>query len=235
MKILYRIILTICFFIFMSSSLEAQTQRKRFTSDIHFGLNFAEMDIEGANMYKQPKLGVSLGANFNYKILHNIQLQTGFYVTKKGLKQHIETDNVDGSNDVGIRYIGDTVKNIAASYIQVPLCIGYEVYLTKKFAFNINAGGYLAYGFKGHYKIEGYAKEMRGDEVTASYPLYYVEGESFALQRFNRFDYGAIASVGFIYDIYTLNFNYEHGLHNVTDDGRVLKNRNISILLGFRF
>lgn len=224
-------------FLLINVSFEAlgQTQRKRFTSDIHLGLNFAQMDIEGANMYKEIKLGVQVGANFNYKIYDNIQVQTGIFVTKRGLKQHI--DRLDTSNtaaEVVVR--GDSTFHTAASYIQVPFCIGYEVYLNSHFAINFNAGLYVAYGFKGQHRERGYEETIKNGKIEGTViTLPYTETNTFDFKRWNRFDYGGIAKVGFIYDIYTINCGYEYGLHNVSDEGRNLKNRNLFVSLGFRF
>ncbi|MDR1881606.1 MAG: PorT family protein [Prevotella sp.] len=217
-----------------SSTANAQTIRKRFTSDLLFGFNLASMDIKGANMYKEPKVGFAIGANINYKILHNIQLQSGLYVTKRGLRQHIERSRYDSGVDV--EYYGDTLRNTAADYLQVPLCLGYEVYLSKKVAVNLNAGGYVAYGFKGKNRGEAYATTIKnGVEQSTAITIPSYEEETFALKKWNRLDYGVLGRFGLIYDIYTVNVTYEYGLYNVADDGRDLRNRTVSVTLGFRF
>ena len=234
MKTVSRIFLLVGLLVLVSSIANAQTIRKRLTTDLLFGFNFATMDIKGGNMYKEPKVGFTIGANVNFKILHNIQLQSGLYVTKKGLRQHIQRSEYNTAMDV--EYYGDTLRNTAANYLQVPLCLGYEVYLTKHFAVNFNAGGYVAYGFKGKNRGEAYATTIKdgvvqGTQITI--PSY--EEETFALRKWNRWDYGVLGRVGLIYDIWTINLTYEYGFHNVADDGRELKNRNMSVALGFRF
>ncbi|NDV78800.1 outer membrane beta-barrel protein [Dysgonomonas sp. 511] len=233
MKTLLRILILSGLLLLSINGLYAQRVKKKFTTDFHMGLNFAEMDIQGANKYKEPKLGMFLGANLNFKILGNVQIQTGFWVTKRGLKQHIEEKRVDnGTNTV---YMGDTIRETAASYLQVPLCLGYEVFLTKKFAVNFNVGGYLAYGFKGNHHEEGIQTVVQ-DGVEMPQTLTVFDRETFGLSYWNRWDYGAIAKVGFVYDIYTVNFSYEHGFYNVSGDpNQPLKNRNKSVSVGFRF
>ena len=233
MKIIFKIFLISCLFICISTQTNAQNARKRLTSDIHIGLNFAEMDIKGANMYKEPKLGMHIGWNINYKIYQNIQIQTGFYVTKRGLKQHIQETSVNEGAEVV--YYGDTLKHTTANYMQIPLSLGYELYLTKKFAFNVNAGMYIAYGYKGTHKEEGFLETRRGNNEIIVETIPSIERDTFGLRKWNRWDYGAILSFGLIYDIYTINFNYEYGFYNISDEGRNLKNRNPSISLGFRF
>lgn len=235
MRTFFKIFLLTLLLIYASSEVVGQTQKNRFTSDIHVGFNFAQMDIEGANMYKEIKLGMQVGVNFNYKIYDNIQVQTGIFVTKKGLKQHI--DRLDLSStaaEVVIR--GDSIFNTTADYLQVPLCIGYEVYLNSRLAININAGLYVAYGFKGKHTQQGYEETIRNGIITASViTLPYAETNTFEFKRWKRFDYGGIAKIGLVYDIYTINCGYEYGLQNVSDEGRNLKNRNIFVSLGFRF
>lgn len=234
MKIFFKILLLFCLFSCFFIDAQAQYVKKKLTSDIHVGINLSEMDMGGdQNQYNKLKPGAVVGVNVNYKIIGNIQVQTGFYVSKKGLKQEIHSEVTTPLKDL---YIQDTVRTTVANYIQIPLALGYEVYLTKNFAFNINVGLYGAYGFKGNY-------EYKYSQATVPYgghiiyePLQTATGETFNINRWRRWDYGLIGSVGFIYDIYTINLNYERGFNNVTTENwSSLKNKNISILLGLRF
>lgn len=234
MKTVFKISLLLCLLISSIAVVNAQFTRKKFTSDIHVGLNLSEMhNTNGFNENNKLKPGAVIGVNFNYKIIQNIQIQTGFYVSKKGLKQENHTVEETPMMD---KFVLDTVQSTVANYIQVPLCIGYEVYLTKQFAFNINAGLYGAYGFKGRYEHK-YSKTLIDyDGIVTREPLVVHEGETFDVDRWRRWDYGLMASVGFVYDIFTLNFNYEYGLNDVSvARWETLKNRNMSVLLGIRF
>lgn len=234
MKTYFKILFLFCSLFCFISGLDAQIQRKKFTSDVHFGINLSEMDVnDGQNGANKLKPGAVVGVNFNFKLIQNIQLQTGFYVSKKGLKQESHREEIDELLDTRIT---DTVKTTVANYLQVPLCLGYEIYLTKKFAFNINGGLYGAYGFKGKYehKYSKTVKDYDGNVIVE--PLQVSEGETFDVNKYKRLDYGLIGSVGFIYDIFTINFNYEYGLNNVSAlQWEQHKNRNMSILLGIRF
>ncbi len=225
MRTIINVLLLGCLFFFAVEEANGQTARKRFTSDFFVGLNFASVDIKDGNMDKVPKLGVLVGGNINYKIFHNIQIQTGFYITKKGLAQDVKRNETDQITNEPI--ITDLSRRTAASYFQVPLCLGLEVYLSKSFAFNINAGGYAAYGFKGRYYQEG---------IVENVLVVKEERETFGLEKWKRLDYGLTAKVGFIYDIYNVNLGYEYGLNNISDNiASILKNRTISLSLGFRF
>ncbi|MFV0417667.1 MAG: porin family protein [Dysgonomonas sp.] len=235
MKTVFKSLILVYLLISTVFQIQAQSDRKRFTSDFHVGLNFANMDISrgGNNDFNEPKLGATLGMNFNYKIFHNIQIQSGFFVTKKGLKQSIHKEVIEPLNDITVT---DTLNHTVANYMQVPLCLGYEVYFTDKFGFNLNAGGYIAYGYKGTYENKYYMETIFADNTVISNPLEIVNGQTFDLNKWKRWDYGFIGSVGFIYDIFMLNFNYEHGLHDLSSTNTVsMKNRTLSVSLGFRF
>ncbi len=232
MNTLLKILISTCILIVISSGAELKAQKRRITSDFLFGFNFAEMDIKNGNMYKEPKIGFLIGANVNFKLINDFQVQTGFFVTKKGLRQDIET--VENDEAAGQRTVYHTMRNTAANYIQVPLGIGYEVYLTRSFALNINAGGYAAYGFKGDHRTEEYTVVWL-DNVEYPSAITETETDTFSKRMWKRFDYGAYARVGAIYDIFTINLTYEYGLYNVSNEGSIMKNRNLAVALGFRF
>lgn len=239
MKIAIKITLLICILLSGIISVNAQKYpKKRFTADIRMGMNITEMDIEGANMDKQPKFGMHFGGNFNYKIVGNFQVQTGFYVTKKGLKQH---SKVTSDPSIGGSYtVTETWYEATGNYIQMPFNVGYELYFTKKMAFNINGGVYVAYGYgnrgKTIYRDQRLSYDKDGQVTGTEYINEPYEVDTFNPQRWKRPDYGLNGSIGFIYDIYTINFNYERGLHNVTNESnKDLKHRIYSISLGFRF
>ena len=100
MKTILKIFLLISLFVCSIGTINAQYPKKRITSDIHVGLNLAGMDIKNENTYKQAKVGVHIGFNVNYKFWSNMQLQTGLFVTKKGLKRHIHT--VEKNGDISV-------------------------------------------------------------------------------------------------------------------------------------
>lgn len=232
MKTILKIFLLISLFVCSIGTINAQYPKKRITSDIHVGLNLAGMDIKNENTYKQAKVGVHIGFNVNYKFWSNVQLQTGLFVTKKGLKRHIHT--VEKNGDISVTTY-DGYYNATGNYIQMPFNLGYELYFTKSWAFNINGGLYAAYGYKGTGTTSSVTviSDNIGKPVVTTVPE--VEFESFTPDRWRRFDYGLNAKVGLVYDIYTINIGYEYGLYNIAYTGPELKNRNFFVSFGFRF
>jgi len=212
----------------------AQYPKKRLAADFRMGLNFPQMN--GTDGDHDFKIGFNIGTNVNYKIIGNFQVQTGLLVTKKGYKSSskVTVENITGTVSVTEKWYEAT-----ANYIQMPFNIGYELYFTKNMAFNINGGLYVAYGYgnKGRIKYRGRLTTYKPnvDPVTNELEGAYEE-YTFSDTRWKRPDYGLNGSVGFIYDIYTINIGYEHGLNNVTrSEVNPLKHRVYSLSLGFRF
>ena len=202
------------------------------------------MDIAGGNKYKVPRIGFHFGGSLSYRLFSNVYMQGGFYLTKKGLKQH-NTERVIGDESIG-EYIENDVETILdVNYMQVPVMLGFEIPLSRSVSINLYGGLYGGYAFK------GYIVPRRGTITywTAGIPetVTYDDDDIdiFDSRRIKRFDYGAIGSVGIVWDIYSLSFNYEHGLYDIADVNSfkneqtglktALKNRSMSVALGFRF
>ncbi|MDR1091947.1 MAG: PorT family protein [Prevotella sp.] len=212
----------------------AQYPKKRMTADFRMGMNYPQMS--GTRGSEQFKMGLHIGGNVNYKIIGNFQVQTGFYVTKKGYKTYQREVHESENNVVRV---DEGWYEATGNYIQMPFNIGYELYVTQRIAFNINGGVYAAYGYgnKGKTKYKGLITTYKPNEYPVyAYPNDQFEELTFSDTRWKRSDYGLNGSIGFIYDIYTINFNYEHGLCNVTQERlQGLKHRVYSVSLGFRF
>lgn len=228
----------------------AQHPKKRLTADFRMGVNYVTMSgRESAppnngdpgdytsDAGAQFKIGMHVGGNVNYKLIGNFQMQIGFYVTKKGYKNYVWDQTKSTSSGVSI--LNERWYEATANYIQMPFNVGYEWYFNKDMAFNINGGVYVAYGYgnKGRIKYHGRSTTMDSDgQVTVNDLSGAYEEHTFSDTRWRRPDYGLNGSIGFIYDIYTLNLNYEHGLYNVTRDPNNPKEHRVySLSLGFRF
>lgn len=229
--------------IFLILTLAIQAQNRDILGDFRVGANFSEMDIKGANKYKEPRLGFSIGGSVAFRLFSNIYLQSGFSLTKKGLKQHNTSINViDESMNEYVE--NDLKQTIDVNYMQVPLSLGFEIPLSKSFFINMYGGAYGGYAFRGYViPYTGSSTYWIAGNKTVEW-VNNQEEDVFDTRRIKRFDYGAIGSVGFVWNIYTLTFAYEHGLYDIADintladdsgNKKVLKNRNMSVALGFRF
>jgi hypothetical protein len=224
----------------------AQHSKKRFRADFRMGLNYVTMsgtesatvsDAQGFSSgdASRIKLGMHIGTNLNYKVIGNFQVQTGFFVTKKGYKKYVWEERTE----TGLSRLDESWYEATANYIQVPLNIGYELSFLKDMAFNINGGLYVAYGYgnKGRIKYDALATTLEsGQDPVYAVPDGTYEELTFSDTRWDRPDYGLNGSIGFIYSIYTINLGYEHGLHNVIrNKNRNMEHRLYSLSLGFRF
>jgi len=231
MKPIYKIFLVVSFLL-ISVCVKAQFGSK-FNTEFRAGINFSEMDIAGANMYKQTKVGFHISGNFSMRLVGPLYAQTGLTLTKKGLKQHNEGWEKDDLTGIQIKH--DIKTTIDANYIQVPLMVGVEFPLSKACFINIYGGAYGGYGFKGKTKVRGTDTRYPDSSDPIVFDRSKDDVDTFD-DELKKFDYGAIGSVGLVVDILSFNLGYEYGLYNVSDKAsRELKNRNITFSLGVRF
>lgn len=242
MKTLYKRLFLLSIIFVLALGLNAQ--KRSVLGDFKIGANLSEMDIAGANMYKEPRLGFSFGGSASFRLFSNLYFQSGFFLTKKGLIQH-DTSIELKDESLGEYIEKDLKQTIDVSYMQVPISLGLEIPLSKSFSINMYGGAYGGYAFRG-YVIPFHGTTtywIAGNKTVET--ITKGEEDIFETRRVKRFDYGAIGSLGLVWDIYTLTFTYEHGLYDIADvnalaeDGsgvkKILKNRNMSLALGFRF
>lgn len=244
MKLFLRFTLIGLLFLISTLSLEAQRfHGKRFYGDFFGGLTMSSMDMEGENAYKKGKVGFQVGANFKYRLDYNIEIQTGFYMIKKGSIKHEKHDK-SAPGDEYTLLVTDIKTTVDANYMQVPLNIGFEVPLSraKNIYFSAHAGLFGAYGFKGESKRKGHTGKASIDEEGRRGKLfdalYYDEkSKTFTNSNLKRWDYGFNANAGLVFDMFILQLQYDHGWANVATDsqGEKWKTRNYSLSLGFRF
>lgn len=210
--------------------------RRAFYGDFFAGMTLSTMDMKGENFYKKQRIGFMIGGNVNYKLIHNFKLQSGFYLIKKGLSQDEKSRT---NSEAGHIDVVDLETTVDANYVQIPLNLGFEIPLVsaKNLYLNFHGGVYGAYGFKGNIKTRGYtAKEINGVLEDFNYSSVG-DRKTFSSSTLKRWDYGLNANVALVYDIYILQFQYDHGLANVATSalGTEWNTRNYSISLGFRF
>lgn len=232
MKTLYKVFIVISLLL-LSSGMKAQFG-SRFITELRTGINFSEMDIAGANMYKQTKIGFNITGSFSVRMAGPLYMQTGVGLTKKGLKQHDESQRQIELTGIVIK--NDIKYTIDANYVQVPLMLGFEIPVSKACSLNIYGGGYGAYGFKGKTKVRGTETRDPDSSDPAVIDRSQDNVNTFDSGQLKKLDYGAIGSVGLVVDMLSFNLGYEYGLYDVSDNAsRELKNRNITFSLGIRF
>lgn len=233
MKVLLKTLLIILGFVCVSD-IDAQIGlRRKLFHEFRMGLNSSEMDIKDANRDKKVKPGFHFSYVAIYKFAEPIQFQTGISLTKKGMKQQISKreESVIGTDIT----ITNTRYELDANYVQVPLLIGWESDYNKQWIFNISAGGYGAWGFKGETKRYGTKTEIIAEGHDPIVTNINDKRKTFSRTVLKEFDYGLMGSIGIIYDVYLLNLSYEYGLFNVSKTSQELRNRNLTLSIGLRF
>lgn len=110
-------------------------------------------------------------------------------------------------------------ETFTAFYAQIPVLLGYRIYLGKNWNMVLKAGPYVAYGLFGKAKIEN---------------SYYSEsGDFFGDTGFSRFDYGVEVGIDFECRRFVIGFDIEKGLreHEV---GTCIKQDATFINIGFK-
>lgn len=234
MKVIIRLFFAIFISTIAVSSMHAQSHfRRSFYGDFFAGMTFASMDIEKGNEFKTNKIGFMIGGNGNLRFYKNMILQTGFHIVKKGSLKH-EDRIVDLEGPLEKIDIKQTVD---ANYIQIPLNLGLEVPIKKNLLFNLHAGVFGAYGFKGETKQRGYKVTIINGKPKEPTSEDKGTTQTFSNTNLKKWDYGVGVNFGLVYDIYILRFQYDHGLANVATDalGGEWKTRNYMLCFGFRF
>lgn len=233
MKVILKTLLIILCFVCVSD-MDAQIGlRRKLFHEFRMGLNSSEMDIKNANSDKDVKIGFHFGYVATYKFMEPFQVQTGIFLTKKGMKQSYDkyTETAIGTDKTRIVYR----SKLDANYVQIPLMIGWESDYEKEWVFNINAGAYGAWGFKGRTKQHTTKTEIIGGDYEDIITYDNKDEKTFSGNILKKFDYGVLINAGIIYDVYLLNLSYEYGLANVSQNDPELRNRNLTLSVGLRF
>lgn len=250
MKTFVKIILVNLILLTLTQTAQGQSHyRRSFYGDFFAGLTMSSMDMERNNAYKKQRIGFQIGGNFNYRFYHALQFQTGFYLIKKGLV--VERDTREKVSE-GFYRVENYKNTVDANYVQIPLNLGFEFPISSanRLFFNFHAGVYGAYGFKGDTKKKGYTEHLfiEGDSERSENRANIDESrKTFENTGLKKWDYGLNANIAIVYDIFILQFQYDHGLADVASNafkedfkttGKSVgkwRTRNYALSLGFRF
>ena len=173
---------------------------------INAGVNLSNMsgDYDG-----DAKVGFQIGATVDYYLTQELFLQSGLSFTTKGLKFGDEASLAN--------------LKISASYLQLPIRLGYAIPVSDGFSVNFNAGPYLAYGIAGNRKLAILGFTDEGDTF----------GDKGSLERF---DFGIGGGVGAEFNAITVNLGYEYGIANASSvDNISAHNTNAFLTVGYKF
>lgn len=189
------------------------------TFGVRVGMNSSNMNFSGEDDSESAdnKIGFNAGVSVDIPMLQSLYLQTGLYYTTKGYK--IE------ENDGDYKY---TTK-ATPSYLEIPVMASYRYDFSDNAQLQVNFGPYFAYGIGGK---EKYERSYKGEKKEEKEDLFGKDNE------FKRFDAGLGIGAGFTYSKFFFGLNYQFGLANIAqdaEDGYSVKNRNLSISIGYNF
>lgn len=191
------------------------------------------------------KAGFNAGITIDLSLpATSLYISTGLEFTTKGAKFDMN-DELSG--------VDVTFKDckINASYLQVPIHLGYKVKIAPLTSINFHAGPYFAYGIGGKVKlgddmkvsyngttqtvnIKEFIKEYEsqtGDEIDIE-----TENDTFSDDGFKRFDFGIGIGAGVEISKIGIGIGYDFGLSNVSQDSDFkVRNRNGYVSVGLKF
>lgn len=156
-------------------------------------------------------------------------------------------------------------KTYNATYIQIPILVTYRHELSEKMHIEANLGPYFAYGIGGKYKGEHstyttnathsatlnkttYSSKETSSETESDFfgDIDIQDGENKGGIGIKRFDWGVSLGVGFTYNKkYYIGCQYDLGMADMIDHNSnaykdakekySLKNRNLSVVIGYNF
>lgn len=212
-------------------------QNKPFTFGVNAGLNISTA-YEAANYIlaaKKNKPGFQAGINVDYAISGAFYLRSGLSLTTKGVI-HEKADLWIGSSNPPVTYSKTTTRE---TYLQVPLLIGYQYYITPAYRLFVQAGPYFAYGIGGK-EITKSRTIHQSEEISNKKVSTATFGETGT--GLSRTDYGLGGGLGVGYKRIALAVHYELGMLSIAPDkepgttssSRQYQNRNLSITIGYR-
>ena len=169
----------------------------RVTFGVRAGINlskFFEEDIEW-----RYRMGYQAGVEVDFNLVRSLSINTGLNYIQKGFKMEIE---------LGPSYIQEF--EFKPVYLEVPLALSYRIKLSDSSQFQLNAGGYFAYGLKS-------------------------SDESFFNGGYKKEDLGMTLGAAVTYSHYYFGANYQHSLIDVGPSDYKSYHSNIIVSLGYNF
>ena len=107
----------------------------RLTFGVRAGFNLSKFFEDGIGW--RYRFGYQAGVEVDVNLVRSLSINTGLYYIQKGYKMEIE---------LGPSYIQKF--EFKPVYLEIPLALSYRIRLSDSSQFQLNAGGYFAYGIK---------------------------------------------------------------------------------------
>lgn len=196
-------------------------QAQKLNYGVRLGVNMANLNGDKDSGWDDNKMrmGFHVGAAVDYELKNSMFLESGLYLTMKGMKYE--------DSEEGERY--EEKCNI--TYLQLPVLFSYKYDLgNNDLKLHGKIGPYFALGLASKIKME-YKDENGSEKATVK-----GFGDDDDKTGLKRGDAGLMFGVGLSKGNYYVGLNYELGLTNISAyDGGKIHTRNFNVSLGYNF
>jgi len=231
--------------------LKAQEKKSPLTFGVKAGVN-AATNNDGYSSNGNGN-GFTGGVTVEYDLGNRFYLSSGLEYANKSMEYdsysyaYSNLDNCTGTYDM--YSLSSTYTSVRLHTLQVPLTVGYRLPVSRNANLTFRAGAYISYGIAASSQIGS----RHSQEINGKYTSSYSQSHSndYDASGLQRFDYGLLGGIGFEYKRFSINVDYQLGLKNLSTHkgyhyysngndrigGAVsgLKNRNLSLSVGYRF
>lgn len=178
---------------------------------------------------KKLHAGYQIGLTAEYEFRDNVYLQTEVGLTTKGVV-YKGSEVLEG----GVR---QWTQNFTLRDVEVPFLIAYKPEIEENISLYFHGGPYFAYGIGGKTRLKITHKQAEGEDVDTSQ-------DSFGENGFKKLDIGIRFGSGLEFEKYTIGFDFEYGLTNISRkdtklssllNDRGFKNKGVCLSLGYKF
>ena len=198
----------------------------------------AGLGVTGFSNVDEPisNVGYKLGISVNYLFTPSWGIQTGFFVTEKGVKNSkgfVDLSIKNEDNNLLSTRNWSTSLELRTNYFEIPLGVIYKYSVDSNVSFGLNFGGYVAYGYggKGIWRFDGLnyssriaifdkEKEIHLNStyistISINDTNNHILLENYSYKTANKIDCGL--NGGVFVDVYnfSISANYDYGLTNV--------------------
>lgn len=153
-----------------------------------FGISNAlgASDMDGKQSYK-------LGLALDRELSKFVSICPALYFSNKGYEKSIS----------------ETDLTLDANYLELPVCLAFNIHFSKGIKISANIGPYVAYGIGGKTKLKGNGL----DESWKTFKDKTIAGKEYGATE--RFDWGATAGASLVLSPLHIGVNYDLGLQDI--------------------
>ncbi len=206
------------------------SQENPLSLGIRGGMNLSNLSNEGPDM--DARVGYQFGIVGEYDLSNNFFLNGSLNISSKGAKYKVE-GSMDFNGD-GLEDRGSIKSTWNATYLELPVLVGYKIPVSDNFAVKFMAGPYIAYGIGGKISSKANVSQQNSDDTYTKYNETD-KVDTFSDSTLKRFDAGLVGAVAFEYSKFTFTIGYEYGLADISQGANSIHNRNAFATIGYTF